>query len=107
MLLAVPAATYASTNDGERYCCCCCCPECIGSCCPAGYPARIGGKGMGGVISVLGDPMHYRQQQHQQYPSPSFVDAYVAAGTASNMTGSEDYAYPESDSRRVSNNNRW
>ncbi|KAG0378958.1 hypothetical protein BGX24_002242 [Mortierella sp. AD032] len=55
------------------------------------------------------DPMLSGQKQQQQHLSPSFVspDTYVAAGTASSITGSDDYAYPESDSRRVPNNARW
>ncbi|KAG0269236.1 hypothetical protein BGZ95_002146 [Linnemannia exigua] len=55
------------------------------------------------------DPMLSGQQQQQQRPSPSFVDpaVYVATGTSGSMAGSEDYVYPESDSRRVSNSARW
>ncbi|KAF9908788.1 hypothetical protein EC991_009491 [Linnemannia zychae] len=64
----------------------------------AGYPA--------GQQHIL--PSGQQQQQVLQ-SSPSFVDpaAYVAAGTAGSMTGSEDYAYPESDARRVPSNDRW
>ncbi|KAF9150284.1 hypothetical protein BG015_007906, partial [Linnemannia schmuckeri] len=34
------------------------------------------------------------------------ISSHVGAGTAGNMTGSEDYAYPQSDARRVSPDDR-
>ncbi|KAF9549151.1 hypothetical protein EC957_004790 [Mortierella hygrophila] len=38
-------------------------------------------------------------------PAP-LISSHVGAGSAGNMTGSEDYAYPESDARRVPPNDR-
>ncbi|KAK3820533.1 MAG: hypothetical protein JOS17DRAFT_819849 [Linnemannia elongata] len=35
------------------------------------------------------------------------ISSHVGAGSAGSMTGSEDYAYPESDARRVPSNDRW
>ncbi|KAG0072021.1 hypothetical protein BGZ90_012057 [Linnemannia elongata] len=35
------------------------------------------------------------------------ISSHVGAGSAGSMTGSEDYAYPESDARHVPSNDRW
>ncbi|OAQ31484.1 hypothetical protein K457DRAFT_124121 [Linnemannia elongata AG-77] len=82
-------------------------------------PAAIDQEPMG-VPSAEGGPGNDTVDNNTRTVSPGLVfpplptpvpvppiSSHVGAGSAGSMTGSEDYAYPESDARHVPSNDRW
>ncbi|KAG0061396.1 hypothetical protein BGZ89_011478 [Linnemannia elongata] len=82
-------------------------------------PAAIDQEPMG-VPSAEGGPGNDIVDNNTRTVSPGLVfpplptsvpvppiSSHVGAGSTGSMTGSEDYAYPESDARHVPSNDRW